>query len=426
MLLSVIVIVFPMMACAKETGTGEQADPGKEPELKKDPVTITFSNGFLTEEDFERYVTEPVKKKYPWISTEYVRSGKGLADRVAAGETPDIVFHHNIGGMQAYLDLKLTYPLTDMIKKYNLDLNRIETEALDAVKAATQMNELVGIPYTRHFSALYYNKDIFDRFGVPYPKDGITWDEAYQLAVKLTRNENGVQYRGLEPNVTERPASQLSLPYVDPVTNKALINTDAWKRVLEFMAKIHKIPGNEQITYHGAANDLFVKDQRLAMLASNNILFEGNLYKYPDFNWDMATYPSWPEKPGIALRNDQHMMSISSTSKHKDEAFLIIATVVSDEVQMAISRQGKLSILKDKKIRDAFGTDLDFLKGKNIQAIYKTTPAESFVPTKYDSLGMGVINEALDDIVKNGKDVNTALREAEEKLNMRIKEKEMN
>jgi len=162
------------------------------------------------------------------------------------------------------------------------------------------------------------------------------------------------------------------------------------------------------------------------MLASNNILFEGNLYKYPDFNWDMATYPSWPEKPGIALRNDQHMMSISSTSKHKDEAFLIIATVVSDEVQMAISRQGKLSILKDKKIRDAFGTDLDFLKGKNIQAIYKTTPAESFVPTKYDSLGMGVINEALDDIVKNGKDVNTALREAEEKLNMRIKEKEMN
>jgi multiple sugar transport system substrate-binding protein len=412
-------VVLPAIFMA---GCGEKKEASLEPE-KREPVTISFSNGFLTDEDFDRYITEPVKNKYPWITIQK-SNGKGLTDRVGAGDTPDIIVHHNIGGMQEYLDLNLTYPLTEMIKKHKMDLDRFEPEALDAVRAATQMDELVGIPYTRHFSALYYNKDIFDKFAVPYPKDGLTWDDAYELAVKLTRVDGGVQYRGLEPNVTERPASQLQLPYVDPKTKKSLLNTEEWKRVLAFMVKIRQIPGNEQITYHGAANDLFVKEQRLAMLASNNILFEGNLYKYPDFNWDMATYPSWPEAPGIALRNDQHMMSIANTSKHKDEAFLVIATITSDEVQMQISRQGKLSILRDKKIQEAFGADLDFLKGKNIAAIYKTKPAPSFIPTKYDGISMGAVNTALNDIVNNGKDLNTALREAEEKVNLRIAELE--
>ncbi|MEF3306733.1 ABC transporter substrate-binding protein [Paenibacillus sp. GYB003] len=421
--LSVVMLAGFIAGCAKPANPGAGEPGAAVASEKRDPVTISFSNGFLTDEDFDRYITQPVQKKYPWITIQK-SNGKGLTERVGAGDTPDIVVHHNIGGMQTYLDLNLTYPLTEMIKKHRMDLNRFEPEALDAVKAATQMDELVGLPYTRHFSALYYNKDIFDKFAVPYPKDGITWDEAYELAKKLTRMEGGVQYRGLEPNVTERPASQLSLPYVDPTTKKALVNTESWKKVLGFMAKIRQIPGNDQITYHGGANDVFVKEQRLAMLASNNILFEGNLYKYPDFNWDMVTYPTWPEAPGIALRNDQHMMSIAGTSKHKDEAFLVIATVTSDEVQMSISRQGKLSILKDQSIRDAFGADLDFAKGKNLQAIYKTKPAKSFVPTKYDSIGMGAINDALKDVVSGGKDLNTVLREAEEKINLKIAEKE--
>src|SRR5690606_21529535 len=119
-------------------------------------------------------------------------------------------------------------------KKHNLDLNRFEPEAIEALMAATQTNDLAGIPYTRHFYALYYNKDIFDKFGVDYPPDGMTWDQAYDLARKLTRMEDGIQYRGLNLVPVERPASQLSLPYVDMNTKKTVINSDSWKRVMEF------------------------------------------------------------------------------------------------------------------------------------------------------------------------------------------------
>lgn len=39
--------------------------------------------------------------------------------------------------------------------------------------------------------AVYYNKKIFDEAGVPYPKDGWTWEEFLDTAQKLTKTEGG-------------------------------------------------------------------------------------------------------------------------------------------------------------------------------------------------------------------------------------------
>jgi multiple sugar transport system substrate-binding protein len=423
--LPIIVCAFVTAGCGSSKPTASEGSAGK---AVNEPVTLTVGIGatYLTEEEFKRYITDPVQKKYPWITAqrqEYAK-GKNLSDLVAAGQTPDLVVHNNINGIPGLADLGLLYSYTDLIKKNNMDLGRFEPEALDAIKAASQREDLVALPYTRHTCALYYNKDIFDKFGIPYPKDGMTWDEVFELAKKVTRKEDNIQYRGLEPNVTERPASQLSLPYVDPKTLQSLINTDQWKKVVTFMAKIHQIPGNSQITYHSAANDLFAKDKTLAMLATNNIIFDGNLYKTPDLNWDMVSYPTWSDAPGIGLRIDEHFLAITTPSQHKADAFNLISTVVSDEVQTDFSRHARLSILKDPKIGAAFGADLDFMKGKNIQAVYKTKPAKSFVPTKYDPLSATAINNALKNMVSKGMDVNTALREAEDSANKQIKEKE--
>ncbi|RKN71832.1 extracellular solute-binding protein [Paenibacillus ginsengarvi] len=110
---------------------------------------------------------------------------------------------------------------------------------------------LIGIPYTRNFSALYYNKTIFDKFGVAYPKEGMTWSEYADVAKRVTRTEGGIQYRGLEPNVPKRVGAQLSLPLVDPKTNRAALNTEQWKKVLTQMTDIYKIPGNEKMAFPG-------------------------------------------------------------------------------------------------------------------------------------------------------------------------------
>ncbi len=79
-----------------------------------------------------------------------------------------------------------------MLKQHHVNLGRVEPYIIEYVKIASTKDELFGFPLTQSFHALYYNKDILDKFGVPYPKDGMKWDQVYQLAKELTRLENGV------------------------------------------------------------------------------------------------------------------------------------------------------------------------------------------------------------------------------------------
>jgi multiple sugar transport system substrate-binding protein len=418
-------LVFAVSGC----GNAASNDVGvnTQTQTKHDPVTVTIgikSSGYLTEEEFNRYITEPVKQKYPWITAErVVYTNNNLPDFVTRGDTPDLIITNNINGMPQLDELGLLEPMDALIKKYNIDVAKIEDGAVEAVKSATGRPELVALPYTRNFSALYYSKDIFDKFATPYPKDGMTWEQAAELAKRVTRTDAGVQYRGLEPNVPERLGAQLSLGLVDPKTNRALINSDAWKKVISQMAAIYQIPGNGSITTKGKGQELFTKSRTLAMHADVNILFSAHLDEISDFNWDMVSMPVWPQAPKAGMSPDEHLFVLSKTSKHKDDAMNVIATVLSDEVQLDMSKNGRTSIMKDPKIRNAFAESLSFMKGKNIQAIFKTELAKPYDSTLYDTLAMAQLGTALKNIVTKGNDVNTALREAEETVNKQIDEK---
>jgi ABC-type glycerol-3-phosphate transport system substrate-binding protein len=64
--------------------------------------------------------------------------------------------------------------------------NSIQTELIDkGLQDYRNYSEgkLYALPRKANAYYLYYNKDIFDRFNVPYPsKDKVlTWDEAFEL-----------------------------------------------------------------------------------------------------------------------------------------------------------------------------------------------------------------------------------------------------
>ncbi|CAG7647446.1 ABC transporter substrate-binding protein [Paenibacillus allorhizosphaerae] len=406
--------------CSKSPGPESNAKV----EEKHDPVTIKVgikATGYLTEEEFNRYITEPVKKKFPWITAERVIYTTGNLEKiVASGETPDLIVSNNINGFPQLAQLDLLDSMDSLIQKHGIDLNRFEGGTIDAIKMGAKRQDIVALPYSRSFAVLYYNKEIFDKFGVPYPKDGMTWEQATELAKKVTRLDNGVQYRGLDPNVAERLGAQLSMPLVDSKTNRTLINTDPWRKVVGQMASIYQIPGNGSITVKSAGAELLSKKRLLAMLPEGNILFGYGLETSPEF-WDMVTIPVWPEAPKIGMSPDEQIMVLSKVSKHKDDAVRLLSVVLSDEVQMDMSKNGRTSIMKDPKIQGAFAQDLAFMKGKNIQAIFKTQMA-NYEATLYDTASINGLAAALKSIVTQGKDVNTALRENEEAVNKKIDE----
>jgi multiple sugar transport system substrate-binding protein len=391
-------------------------------EVSKEPVTLKLYNyGALTPEMIDQLFVQPVKQKYPHITIEEVKlSNVPIANIAVSGNEVDI-----ITGWGSLLDqfgnFKLLTDLNPLIKKHNIDLSRFDKSNLEGIRLQSDTiskGGLYALPFGYNYYATFYNKSIFDKFGVAYPQDGMNWDQAIELGKKLTRTEGGVQYKGLDPEGIEKVANSLSIPYVDPVTLKASVNTDGWRKAFELTKRINDIPGNSfTITGHGATVNRFTKDRNVAMLAAPEVL---NGMAGVDFDWDVAEYPSFPERPHTSGVVQTFVLQIASNSKHPEEAMQVISLATSDEVQTALSRSGMmLGALQNEKFNKNFGADHPLLKNKHIEGILKTKPAPYVVVTRFTK-ARGILETKYKDYAAGKIDVNTALRQANEEIDAYI------
>ncbi len=339
-----------------------------------------------------------------------------IADELfAAGIIPDIVMSAT-PIIFRYTDYDLEYDIEPLIKDHNFDLSQLDPVAVESVKTASQSDVLTGLPWTMHINGLYYNTDIFDQLGLDYPHDGMTWTELRELATHLSRSDAGIQFRGLEPDKTSEIGSILGLSLIDAETMTATIDNDGWRYVFELLESIYSIPGNDHPAFAAAAWDQFVQEQNLAMLTpfANNLPL---LQEVEGLNWDIAQYPSFDEYPNLATQVDAWVLHITKHSKHKNEAFQAIATVLSEDVQSELAKNGRVPVLTDDSVQEVFGQNLSYLEGKNLEALFKSQQAKALPVTRYDGTAQGIISNAIIRVVQDGIDINTALREAEEELN---------
>jgi ABC-type glycerol-3-phosphate transport system substrate-binding protein len=394
--------------------------------VSTEPVTLKIHpRVVLTDNDFQMLFVDPVKKKYPHITLELVRPGNGttLENLIVSGAVPDIIFTFNGAGLTQMEGMDLFEDIGPLTQKLGIKLDRFDPVYLDAIKLASPKSELYALPFGVNFNALYYNKDIFDKFGVPYPKDGLTWNDAADIAKKVTKTDAGTAYFGLDPESVTRMGNALSLTYVDAKSEKATINNDAWKMVFQLASDIYSIPGNLPAqTNRPAANlaDVFLRSKTIAMLPTVNILNRMDEATKNGLSWDIVQYPSFKERPNVYGYPDIHLLVPSKSSKYQDQIMQVIETVTSDEVQRLSARTtGRLTPLTNPDIKKSLGADLPFLQGKNLDGIFKSKPAPAPSVSKYQAAAQTHVFAGFSEFVK-GKDLNTVLREAEEKTNKAI------
>ncbi|GHU70618.1 sugar ABC transporter substrate-binding protein [Spirochaetia bacterium] len=65
--------------------------------------------------------------------------------------------------------------------------DKIDLTAFNGLAERFNMNgKLTALPVSTGYYVLYYNKDIFDKAGIPYPSNDMTWTEWEQLAGRLS------------------------------------------------------------------------------------------------------------------------------------------------------------------------------------------------------------------------------------------------
>lgn len=417
--------VLALAACG---GTGTTAsEPAAEisKEKPKEPYTLlVYTNGVKKEEFDSRYKVM-LDRKFPHITIKYVQAAKGslITDLLAQKEIPDLMRIDNPTLATDYLDLGLGQDLTPFISKYKYDLKRFEQVFLNEIKETGRTGELYGLPVPPYFPmVLYYNKSLFDKFGVPYPKDGMSWDEIYDLAKKMTRTEGGTVYRGFSMNtVAALRDNQYSLPILDPKADR-LAESEKWLSMFNNYLRFYQIPGNAILDTAAKETNSFTEGK--VALSFNQ--YTPYLNVPPEVNWDMVANPAMSGAPKKMSQRGPAYWAITKQSKHQDEAFQIMMEMLSDDLQMEDSKKGFATTLVNKNVQNALGSGSPLLSSKNNKAIYYYEPA-SYTPKRQSGsvdvpggTQQNLMAQSFIEVASGTKDANTGLRELEEKLKQEI------
>jgi multiple sugar transport system substrate-binding protein len=378
-------------------------------------------------EDFQKSYVEVLSKKFPNTKfTSVSLKGTNLTNIVTAG-TPFDMIEWGITNSQGLIDLDVPMDLDPLVKKYNFQLNRIDASAITSIRSYSTKNELILLPTEYQPFVLNYNKDIFDKFGIAYPKEGNTWDDLIALAKTLTRTDGGVKYRGLDAGLNiNRMQLQLSLPYVDAKTEKSLIaSTAGWAKMFKTYEDIYTIPGNINDNKKlGNGTNVFLKDRNLAMYPHLiSIATETFASAIKDgLKMGITTYPVFKDLPGISTGFFGQGLYIPKKSRYPDFAFQVMDYMMSDEVQMQRGREGKPTALVSTKVQGALFEGNAIAKdiGLNTSLVYKNKNAGPYGRTPWDSNGQTIVTNALNRVIAKETDINTAIRQADEELNKAI------
>lgn len=396
-------------------------------EDQEESVVVSMSTAHVDGEWLEK-MKPKVEEKFPHITLELVDmpsvDTEEFEDKVYKGEIPDILTvleqRRDFMIMREY---ELEYDFEEIIEAKDFDLSIYDESIMNSFRNATPTGGIVALPIQSNYFAINYNKDIFDRFGISYPVEPMTWSEVMDLADDMTREFDGVQYHGvtINPYLAWFIFTQFEENMIDPDTNEVnVINSTAMKNIFKMLDEYASIPGNAPSGEWGTA----FEEGNVAMdinWARTYNVEEG----IEGVNFGFAPFPTWDANPGIGVEPNVTAWMITNTSEHKEEAFEVISYLTSAEARVPEIRTGSVPALADPEIKEQFMADIEHSEDYNLGALEKLTSSSG--PPKISLYeNSAPLREMMEKFVieKRGTDVNEFLREVEQEIENYVMDEE--
>lgn len=414
-----VLLAATAAACGgAENGTNERG--AVELEDNK-PVELTAYLSGYTHERFMTTFGDYIQKKYPNVTFHVIGgNNEKLPDLVTAGIKLDLI---QSSTPSLLLDNGLQDDLTDLIKKHGYDLNKLEPAVLDSIRLIGD-GKIYGFPNGVATVALFYNKSLFNTFGIDYPVNGMTWEQVYELAKRLTRTDGGVNYQGFVDYTSYiANANQMSQGFVDPKTNKATLNNEKWRKFMDNFMRFYAIPGNPYISSSTDINNAFQKEQRIAMYAGQFGAAAMTGLTNAGVDWGVVSLPEFAGYPGVGPGAQVPLFYVGKTAGNREWAFKVAAFLGSEEFQKeAAAKVGSITAMRNRAdVMANYAQEVPTIpRDKKAPDALPKAFAKPYAITPYDTLARNEFLAAYTAVAKGEKDANTALREAEEKANQAI------
>ncbi len=160
-----------------------------------DRLTLDLTDGAgYPAAPLEERVLAPYEQAHPGLrvvqqsaATSPARYRERLLSSLAAGAPPDVFLLANVD-VPLFTDHGAVLDLALYLSRLGLDLRRYDQSVLNTF---TRGGAVYALPQGYTPIVVAYNKDLFDRGGVPYPNDDWTWDDFKRIAKLLTKDLDG-------------------------------------------------------------------------------------------------------------------------------------------------------------------------------------------------------------------------------------------
>ncbi len=345
-------------------------------EAASEKVTLKVLD--LSQDFFDKRFGNAFTAKYPNIQIKVIPTQKGKSllwgddlRKLEDKEKPDLLVSDQFSleknvAEGRLVDLEPYIAQSKSIKLANLNQNIVNSMKVNG--------KLYTLSPTFMAKGLFYNKTLFDKYKIKYPKNEMSWAEVMKLAAEFKEKAGspGFQYNNdLFSLAAYAIAGSYNLTYQDKSKGGKNItfNTKEWKSIFDMVLKAAK---KEAIT---TEQDAFLAGDA-AMTVQDTFLIRRIKLDNIKFEWGVMSEPVNPARPISSAVGAFEMFGISTESKHADAAWKFIEFIHSEDFTKGYVKDGEfLSGLPTNECCKKWGNKVD------LSGLYKLAP----VKEKYDS-----------------------------------------
>jgi multiple sugar transport system substrate-binding protein len=264
------------------------------------------------------------------VSEDITKYQQILATQRISNTMPDLIFNVDFLA-NVFAEADLVLDLAPMLAKGDggLTADGFVPAFLGQYRPIDSPDKITGLPVSADSTVLYWNKSIFDKYGVTdYPTDDWTWDDYLRVAKEIQKASGGEVF-GATPPAEDGGSISYWGPVLmaegakvyDPETNTVDINSPAaiegWKKMLEFY------PDGVPPYSTGTGGAWDIGSGKMAMGIGSTALVAGTRESLKDYEWDVARVPQLNGKHPSG--GGSYGFSISATTPNVDAAWAFLA-----------------------------------------------------------------------------------------------------
>jgi len=336
-------------------------------------------------------LVDAYKKVKPNVTIEHTDLGSAdymtvlAAELSGTGSKFDIVTIKDVPGYATLVQKNTLEPLDSYISKAGIDLAKFG----GITNQVTVDGKLYELPFRSDFWLVYYNKDLFDKKGIAYPTNDMTFEQYDALARQVADPTFGSEVYGAHYH-TWRSAVQLFgvldgkhsildsdygffAPYYNMVLSQmkdgiAMAYTDVSTQSLHYSAAFSN--GNVAMLNMGS----------WYISTMINSLKKGDYDKELCGNWGLVKYP---HAEGVAAGSTLGTitgLSVTSASKQKEAAFDFVNWVSGPEGAEVMANTGNFPAMSTEGVRaiisglEGFPKDAESAKALEVSNLYLEVP----------------------------------------------------